>query len=106
MATSQQIVSVICQQGYLFAGVLGSAADVLLSFHAPPGTSVSSPLETLCHSWSPETEKKTPEKVQMKYLPRHRQTNLKRLSQKRIRSNMNASPSALLTQSDAKAVSI
>lgn len=40
---------------YLFAGVLGPAGDVLLSFHAPPETSESFPLGTLCHSCCPET---------------------------------------------------
>lgn len=46
---------IISQVVYLFAGALGSAADVLLSFHAPPETSESSPLGTLCHSCCPET---------------------------------------------------
>lgn len=45
----------LCQVGYLFAGVFVSAADALLSSHAPPGTSESSPLDTPCHSWSPKT---------------------------------------------------
>lgn len=53
---SSAFVVFLCQGGYLLAGALGSAADVvLLAFHAPPGTSGSSLLETLCHSWSPGT---------------------------------------------------
>lgn len=60
-------VRIVCQVSYLFAGVLGCAADVLLSFHAPPGTSESSPLGTLCHSWSPETiDKKRTDEVSHK----------------------------------------
>lgn len=59
MGTSQQSVCVflrVCGQvGYLFAGVFVSAGDAPLSSHAPPGTSESSPWDTPCHSWSPET---------------------------------------------------
>ena len=54
MGASQPFVGAY-QVGYLFAGVFGSAADALLSSHAPPGTSGSAPLDTPGHSWSPET---------------------------------------------------
>lgn len=45
----------VCQVGYLFVGVSGSAEDALLSFLAPPGTSESSLLDKPRHNWSPET---------------------------------------------------
>ena len=50
--------------GYLFAGVFVSAADALLASLAPPGTSESSPSDTPCHNWSPETVENKHQEIQ------------------------------------------
>lgn len=54
-ASSVCFMVCLCQVGYRFVGVSGSAGGALPSSLAPPATSESSPLDKPRHSWSPET---------------------------------------------------